>query len=560
MLDHAPIPCILEDAAPPAPHKPGGGAEGPDPQTDASGLSEADLGTLAEVEGPALRERTRGSGRGAARERGGTLGPLAVGAEVRDAVADLFPGDDGVHARLALHSALASDVHKSTDRSGFTYMRVKVGGHVLAEIVGDLKGYANKKFGGLLVLDAHKTWLPGFVYTRYKRGEYPRQVRDHGLPTALLDALEADLLLPFYAVAEPVWAWDGAAFANPGTGDAFMDAKARREALIARVEAGLDPETDPSPQSRLIQFLNDQKTNVTSRLVRRNAESAIAATVGAYPDRDRRLRALAEVRRVSVSPHVAYGPSGRGRSLRAFPRCTGVATLPKAARRALFAGAVELDLANAQLAVVAARLEVGPVLDLLDREGTAWPHLFRAAGWPNPEPGPERDRVKRALKGALYAIVFGMSEHRVSWTLRRDLGADAVDGLLSDPVVRALLVDRDAELARIERAGGTVDCFGRWYPVESRDAKERASQARSAMACAAQADELRLLEPVVDTAIEEQGKKRPAFQILAWQHDGLTISIGDRRDRDRIVGRLSDLVAARASEMGVPTVLERTDL
>ena len=169
----------------------------------------------------------------------------------------------------------------------------------------------------------------------------------------------------------------------------------------------------------------------------------------------------------------------------------------------------------------------------------------------------DRPIAKPALKVAVYAAVFGMSEAGIRWRVTKQLGRRATDGFLADPVVRALLDARDRELARIFEDGGTEDCYGVWRSAEGDDGVVTPAGARSALACRAQARELWLLEPVVDDALAEAAKGQQALYVVtAWQHDGLTVKVKRGRHNDRVERRLRDLVERRAAEASIPTSLE----
>ena len=477
------------------------------------------------------------------------MGALPISPETRAAVEDfLRPRPEvglgfreGAFVELLLHSVLSGDLHVSTDRSGREWPRVKIGHRVLASMMG---ARSARKTNTEAFLEAYGARVPGFSVVNYYVGSHPRLVGHHGLPDELLGVIERDLL-------EPTTEFRGTVRA--GRGGRFSDPVRRDPATLAQVEAELEAGAPYDVQARLSGHLNGPKTNSLAARVNRNVEEAVQATLDAYPDRARRLVALADLRRAVASPHAVYGPSRRARSVRVFARSPGVVTLKTPVRRALLRGCVSLDLANSQLAVLAWLLDVAPVLDLLEREGTAWPHLVRAASGRDLE-GAEFADVKKSLKRAVYGTAYGMSKSGLYVGLSKALSGNAATRFLSDPVVRALLDARDRELARIESVGWTEDVYGRRHAVDGPGFEGAAAGARSALACRAQASEMWLLEPVVDALISESNKGRPDFRVAVWQHDGLTVSISRRGDR--AIERLVGLVERRAAEGRIPTRLE----
>jgi hypothetical protein len=101
--------------------------------------------------------------------------------------------------------------------------------------------------------------------------------------------------------------------------------------------------------------------------------------------------------------------------------------------------------------------------------------------------------------------------------------------LLAHPVFEALLEAREVALREIERAGRSVDVFGREYVLGSY-AEGELVDARSALAGEVQAAEafvmLRVARPFVVEAerVATVKGRQPEAQILLWQSDGLTFA------------------------------------
>lgn len=257
-----------------------------------------------------------------------------------------------------------------------------------------------------------------------------------------------------------------------------------------------------------------------------------------------------EVRQLQYQPFTPYVSSPHERTVRVHPLMSpSVVSLRRQVRRAILTGCLGFDIKNAQLAFAGAAWGVGPLLDLLVRDGTAWIHLL---GIVRSHHGLTEAEAKKALKTAVYATVFGMGRNGVRLSLGRVLSFPAASAFLNDPIVTALFERRDVALAEIDAAGGARDCFGIWYPA--RPGKEREAECRSALAAQMQAEELRLLLPVVEDAARTAALDRPQYRIAGWLHDGFYLKV--RTDADGVARRLAGAVQREADRLGIPTGLD----
>ena len=472
--------------------------------------------------------------------------PLPVSAETLGTLRDRVPGlKEPAHLALLAESLFGDHTHESADDAGRTYRRVAIPARRLAEMEGAGRAYRQKIYQGRDFLERHRTVLPTFEYTGWQARKYYRQVRHHGLPDDLLALVEDDLAVPVADLGDAVDLRTGRPVPSPYTGTGGARRAGRRRALAREAERrpALCDE-----QGELLAVLNGAPPNVLARLVKQNAAAAARAALGAA-DPFERARELMALRRVQYQPAPPYVPSPKRRTVRVSPLAyPSAVSLRKTTRRALLDGTVTLDLANAQLALAASEWAVPLVLDLLEREGSAWPYLLRLVrGHHAADPA----GTKGALKGAVYSTVFGMSEEGVRLKLGRSLSWAAAKAFLADPVVGALFEARTRALDRIVAEGGARDCFGVWYPL--RAGRDPAAEARKALASRMQARELSLLMPVVREAARVAAQDRPQFRIALWLHDGFSVRV--RHDRRGVVRRLRGLVQAEADALGVPTSL-----
>ena len=472
--------------------------------------------------------------------------PLPVSAETLRALLDRVPGlGDPAHLALLAESLFGDHVHESVDAAGRTYRRVAVPARRLAEMEGAGRAHRQKSYRGRDFLERHKTLLPAFEFTGWKAGGWYRQIRHPGLPDDLLALVEDDLLVPVADLGGAVDLRTGRPVPSPYTGEGATRRAGRRRALMREAERrpALCEE-----QGALLAVLNSAPPNALARLVKVNAHRAALAAQDVADPFDR-VRELMAARRVQYQPAPPYVPSRHGRTVRVFPLAyPSITSLRKPPRRALLDGTITLDLRNAQLAIAARVWDVPPLLNLLEREGSAWPYLLRLV---RVHHAADPDGTKGALKGAIYAVVFGMSKEGIRLLLGRTLSWQAAKAFLADPVVGALFDARTQALARIEAGGGARDCFGNWYPL--RAGRDPSSEARKALASVMQAYELSLLLPVVREAARVAGQDRPQFRLVSWLHDGFSTRI--RHDTGGVVRRLQGLVQDEADRLGVPTSL-----
>lgn len=224
---------------------------------------------------------------------------------------------------------------------------------------------------------------------------------------------------------------------------------------------------------------------------------------------------------------------------------------------------IELDLAKAQLAIAATDWgnlpTVTSYLEGAKRgEMDIWGDLVRHVGLEDTK------AVRKALKGGTYATVYGSGEENVLWEMQKAyneatgawLEREAFRPFLTHPIIAELLDARESVLDEIRLAGGRHDCFGRYISMEACTHKPD-NRERSVLAQVAQARELDLLTPVLDLAEAEDGEGRPAFQVVLYQFDGVTLSFWKERDMEKHLTRIKSDVERYADVCGYLTFLEQ---
>jgi hypothetical protein len=234
-------------------------------------------------------------------------------------------------------------------------------------------------------------------------------------------------------------------------------------------------------------------------------------------------------------------------------------------RKAVCAGLTECDLRSSQFAILAAKLDA-PLSKALIAEGkNLWCELYAHTHGIDAAPPKE---VKDAFKECIYSICFGKSVEdtrlfrETKPGLRTFLAERGLAMLLDHPIVRELFELRARWFAEINREGGARDVWGTWHAIKLRKdcrSGESPRLARHVAATVIQSTEMEIIAPIFDVAARYGTGYQ--FKIVLFQHDGATISFQAHDARkDKAKALLRKAVETRASELGVQTTLEFTDL
>lgn len=227
-------------------------------------------------------------------------------------------------------------------------------------------------------------------------------------------------------------------------------------------------------------------------------------------------------------------------------------------RRALLGGAWQLDLAAAQLAILARLWNLPGWQSILESavhgqqasQIEVWAPLLRAVGLEGLE-------HKRAFKTLVYSAAYGMSQRNLLKKATGAFGAERATALFETSLMQELLAGRAQRTARLKEEGGIVDpVSGEFVALvdwEKRLGVDPQSGAaiRSLLAYEAQAIELDLMRPVLDRMRTDS-----RFRVVLWLHDGCYVTTGYDKEMERKqIERVVREVNARAARAGIATVL-----
>lgn len=429
---------------------------------------------------------------------------------------------------------------------------VIVGRSVLAECEGKSADLRNHRYNASDLLLTYRDDVAPIEWLPYDaRGKRARIVIDDGLSPVLRQAIAVERATKAVNLQDRCYWLDGRPFTakrqRAARHDDYTDAEMITHERFKN--AGCDE------VRALLTYLNNMGSGRFTSMAKRHLDAAYA-TAAAIPSLPRRERAYNVLRAVADQPQQFYVPSHKMRTVRAFGANPGLPHLPREVRIPLLQDYVPVDLAAAQLAIVAQQWTVPSVQQFLEEHSATgrnrWATLCQAMGLDY------TPTYKRACKDLLYGLCFGGgigkgdALERNARAYVEDNAPALVERFTQIPMITDLLAARAHAAAIVKRNGGGVDCFGNWIPLErAYKGTEEYENASSVLACQAQAMELKLLWPVVERAMGS-----PDVDIVCWLFDGCSLAFKDRHKQGRILKQLQASVAAGAKQHAILTALE----
>jgi hypothetical protein len=428
----------------------------------------------------------------------------------------------------------------------------------------------------------------GLVRAEAVPGRSCTQVIALELPRGLQDTFDTEIgrraRRALCAQQEKAQQGEPCVFVDPGTGEPTASSLVKPRSKVVKQAKESILEDAPEEVVAFMDKLNGlRKTRFTRRL--NDAEKTLYAlareryTGRGYIGIERLIRAACAVR----AP--VYKMTSR--TLRLSPACQSAYGLPKAMRRTVFAKALEVDMASAQLALAAALWDVPELRDFLRaarEEGSSWwgelIGYLRTEFPANVYEPDDYGLVKAPLKGGTYGIMYTMAKKN----LRRFGNPDTMqtkeleeyetmtaelerifqapleaigEAFLAHPLVQPLLKRRNNMLRFIRNHQGITDCFGRWLSTEDPGSQDGRRGAASVLAEWMQNAELFVMLHVGRAALEDS-----ELYFLLWQHDGITV-VPRRQNRpsayasavERMETALGEGLQALQRRVGCPEII-----
>lgn len=411
---------------------------------------------------------------------------------------------------------------------------------LLAHCAGKESQYENRNWpSGKFLREAREgleladfSWneaIPGFRY---------REVFNLEIDPAVLHAIQADASRSLRQLDAPVDFVEGTPYRRASKARMAPD----REALPTLTNRS----TQPASLS-IADYLNGLPPHGFSKAVSGGSEAAYAYCNECLECGSRAWKyAVSTLRAIELSPQPFY--ELRHKTSRVYaPESLQMLTRP--VRELITSNWLELDLAKAHLAIAAQQWDIPALRDALIDGADIWQDLQKATGQP-----------KSVLKRLVYALVYGATaQRRDSKPARLDIILEKEGGLAAEqayetrlrfmriPLIAELKKARSRQRARIERARGIQDHFGRDLELDP----GAGMTWRSLLSAQATALELAILLP----AFELAKANREAFKIMLYSFDGIHIIAHDKRRLASWANRLKDAVDQEAQRLGIPTFL-----
>ena len=307
------------------------------------------------------------------------------------------------------------------------------------------------------------------------------------------------------------------------------------------------------PAYDFIQILHGGKQKILQHLVDANMPAMLeylhSMPTGMKAQEARYKYALRELNKIKeCGAFQRYEPTPR--TYRIYSPGVTVNRLPRELRTIALRGTVGMDLAAAQLAVVARVYGLPKVEAFLAAGGSIWTELLRYL-----DLGPE---WKPLLKKTLYSVCFGMSACNYMKVLafgsdkkgRSVTGLDEPEGIgleeatrfVAHPLIAELLEGRAAATERVKQERGMRDAFGHF---------QHFGWPHQILARVAQSFEFRIMAAAVPVLQSERG-----IEVVSFLHDGMYVYFGRSGDATRQCRRVQAAVSEEARRLGVLTALE----
>jgi hypothetical protein len=297
-------------------------------------------------------------------------------------------------------------------------------------------------------------------------------------------------------------------------------------------------------QRKIIEYMNSIEPVLFVKLINKNYEYAREVMHNLdYKTEHARMKTYQLFDIIKEHPKPLYNGSRTANTVRVHADGQSLVAIKKNVRKALCRGCIEADLKSSQFAILATKLDCQPALDFISSGESIWSELLAFAK------GSQIDKEDKAeLKKALYALAFGMKEHKILDILK-PVGLEQV---LNHEIMRDMLVKRDIWHDQIKNNGGCMDAYGQFHPWSY---DERPSHKIAATVI--QSIEFKIIQAVFDEAIKQGDNLR--FKIIVWQHDGFTFTT-EGKNNAKIMNVLQNAVKAQAEEFSVNTTLEFEEL
>lgn len=252
---------------------------------------------------------------------------------------------------------------------------------------------------------------------------------------------------------------------------------------------------------------------------------------------------------IEEQPQPFYKASNKGNTVRAFQINSGLQGISRHLRSILTQDWVEVDLAQAHLAIVAKIWNISEVTQFLKTGESIWPSLLE---WM--EYHKDDYRTKNVLKPYLYSIIYGMSFTRLEKELIGITGKEnGYEQFSSHPIIAALIKGRKERTEQIKTAGIHKTLLGNKIKVTCYKDPNKGfiSNVNTILSQEANEIEMFLMSPIVHLA-----EQTDEFDLVLYQFDGCSLAFKDKSKKERWLKKIKDKVDKMAKDLGFETGLD----
>jgi len=254
-------------------------------------------------------------------------------------------------------------------------------------------------------------------------------------------------------------------------------------------------------------------------------------------------------------PKPFYTPLANKESI--TPRMYGstLTFMTSSIRHALHPDWIDFDIRNCHIAIIAYLFDAPRTREFLATGASFWQELMNYMNI-----APEKwEQAKEFLKVALYSIAFGKHPSDANTNLENELGCRGIwwdKQFTTHPIVQEITHVLATAKNAIKAKNGMQSAYG-WLALD--DGRKSTRKVDSILCCAIQSYELSIVSSCVMLVENERTSDNSDFDIVLWQHDGLSIALKKSASVDAIASRLQKAVTRRASEYGMEMVLVRDE-
>ncbi|KKP60761.1 MAG: hypothetical protein UR54_C0008G0002 [Candidatus Roizmanbacteria bacterium GW2011_GWA2_34_18] len=210
--------------------------------------------------------------------------------------------------------------------------------------------------------------------------------------------------------------------------------------------------------------------------------------------------------------------------------------------RNIFIGeSLEIDLVQAQLAIVASRWNAKMTTEALKNGLNIWDSFYKQF------PNYQKDYVKKWVKKAIYSLCFGAGKD-LRKKILHNLSSNASEIFHKNIYIVDVLKARNKFIQYIKKNKRIKTVRNKWLSTNELTIPQ-------ILALFAQAYEYELIEPIFELYKKNKNNKH-GLEMICYEFDGLHLRVKREEDKEEWKRRIIEVVNIKAKNLGIPTKLE----